>query len=119
MSWVTDSFRIKALKAGYIVDPEADDMVSDLDATQVVATSNPILGKAISRGWFYALPTAFPTLVNPAQNIGSLVVYRDTGVDATSDLVLYIDSARSLPFRFTGGTVYVVWQVGERGVFRL
>ncbi len=118
LNWLTQDFRIAALKTGYSVDEDSADYLSDLDDTQIVATSDLVTGKSMARGWFYALPTRFAALTSP-NSVGSLAVYRDTGVAATSDLVLYIRSARSMPFTFTGGAVYVLWQIGDRGIFRL
>ncbi len=118
LSWTAGTWRVAALKQGYTLNPELADYLSDVDVVQRVAISNPITGRSMSKGWFLASPTLFPTTVD-ANLVGSLVVYRDTGVEATSDLVIYIRDARSMPFRFTGGSVYVVWQVGNSGVFRL
>lgn len=118
LDWTAGTWKIVALAAGYTLDVTTASVLSDVDATKRVATSNAITGRSMSKGWFYALPTLFPLLTS-ATSVASLCVYRDTGVESTSDLVLYISDARSMPFRFTGGNVYVLWQVGDQGIFRL
>ena len=47
------------------------------------------------------------------------MLYRDTGVEATSALIAYIDTATGLPITPNGGDIIVNWDNGANKIFRL
>ena len=47
------------------------------------------------------------------------MIYRDTGTEATSPLIAYIDTATGLPITPNGGDIIVVWDDGANKIFRL
>jgi hypothetical protein len=48
-----------------------------------------------------------------------IVIFQDTGVDATSRLIAYIDSAVGLPVTPNGGNITIQWDSGANRIFKL
>jgi hypothetical protein len=58
------------------------------------------------------------TLVAVAGDVSeALIIYIHTGVESTSRLVAYIDSATGLPITPNGGNINIVWNAS--GIFQL
>jgi hypothetical protein len=50
---------------------------------------------------------------------GSFVIYRDTGVEATSQLVALFDTAINLPITPNGGDITLTWSNDTNRIFKL
>ncbi len=51
--------------------------------------------------------------------IEAIVIYRDTGTEATSPLIAYIDTATGLPITPNGGDIIVTWDNGANKIFKV
>jgi hypothetical protein len=51
--------------------------------------------------------------------VEALVIYRDTGVAATSPLILYLDTATGFTLTPDGNNVNIVWSNGGSKIFAL
>lgn len=49
----------------------------------------------------------------------ALILYKDTGIESTSALIAYIDTATGLPVIPNGGDINIVWDNGTNKIFRL
>jgi len=49
----------------------------------------------------------------------ALIIYKDTGVEATSTLIAYIDTATGLPVTPSGGPILITWDSGANKIFKL
>lgn len=49
----------------------------------------------------------------------SINIFKDTGVESTSTLVVYIDTATGLPVTPNGGNINIVWDNGTNRIFKL
>lgn len=49
----------------------------------------------------------------------SLLGYRHTGVESTSTLIFYIDTATGLPVTPSGGDITITWDSGANKIFKL
>ena len=49
----------------------------------------------------------------------ALLIYKDTGTEATSPLIAYIDTATGLPVTPNGGNITVTWDNGTNKIFKL
>lgn len=49
----------------------------------------------------------------------ALIIYKDTGTEATSPLLAYIDTATGLPVTPNGGNITVTWDSGANKIFKL
>ena len=51
--------------------------------------------------------------------INAIVIYKDTGTEATSPLIAYIDTATGLPITPNGGDIIVTWDEINSGINNL
>jgi hypothetical protein len=73
--------------------------------------------KTFANGTFDATDTT-TTGLSGANEVGAIVLYIDSGSEATSRLVLYLDSSiTGMPFTPSGGDVTVQWNAS--GIFTL
>lgn len=112
--WNTDS--IKAMFVDHADDtPVAatDDFIDDiLSAARVPALGScPALGTvtigSVGAGVVDAADTVFTSLNGDPSE--SLILFQDTGSEATSDLLCFWDTATGLPLTPNGGNVTVTW----------
>lgn len=93
--------------------PATDDFIDDiLSAARVPAiASAPALGTktvgTVAAGVFDAADTTFTAL--SGDQVESLILFKDTGSEATSKLIAFWDTATGLPLTPNGGDVTVAW----------
>lgn len=116
------SLTIKAMFVDHADDTPViatDNFIDDIaSAARVPALGScPTLGTkttgTIAAGVFDAADTVFSTLSGDQSE--SLILFEDSGVEATSDLLAYWDTASGLPVTPTGANVTVVWS--SSGIF--
>lgn len=105
--------------ATYSVDLTADEFLSSIPAGERVATSGNLASKTFTNGVFDCQDVVF-TAVSGDQ-CEAVVIYNDTGLDTTSELIAYIDntSATGLPVTPNGGNITIAWDNGANKVFKL
>lgn len=109
------SVTVKAMFVDHADDtPTAtDDFIDDiLSAARVPAIAScPTLGTktngSVAVGTFDAADTTFTSL--SGDQAESLILFEDSGSEATSDLLARWDTATGLPLTPSGGNVTVVW----------
>lgn len=96
-----------------------DNFIDDIaSAARVPAIGScPTLGSktlgTVAAGVFDAADTVFTALTGDASE--SLILFEDSGVEATSDLIAFWDTATGLPLTPNGADVTVVWNAS--GIF--
>lgn len=101
--WVNDTIKVALLSATYVYS-DAHDFHNDLSG--IVAT-HTLTGKSNSLG---ILDADNPVLViAPSSPITQAVIYKDSGVSATSPLMFFLDSANGLPFTPDGSELELEW----------
>jgi len=114
---LTDDIKV-LLTRGYVPTAATDRYLAIIaGASQVASTAN--LGtKTFALGVFAAAATTFGVVAAGAA-CQALVVYRDTGVAATSELLCYIDTGYTgLPVTPDGiNSITITWPVG--GIFAI
>ncbi len=88
------------------------EFVSDLTGGGIVQRSSGLASKTVTSGTFDAADILLPGVTG--LTIDSVIVYKDTGSDATSVLVCWLDVT---PFSPTGGDITVIWSVS--GIFAI
>ena len=48
-----------------------------------------------------------------------IIIYKDTGTEATSPLIAMIDTATGLPITPNGGDIIVTWDNGVNKIFKV
>lgn len=84
----------------------------------VVATSAGLAGKSIALGVFDADNLTF-SAVGSGSTVAAIVLFKDTGVSATSPLIAYLDTGSNLPIPTNGGDIVIAWSDGASKIFAL
>lgn len=94
-----------------------DDNLDDITAPARVATSSAFTATTATDGVADAADVTM--LAVTGDQFESLVIYKDTGVESTSRLIAYIDTATGLPLTPNGGDITVAWDNGANKIFKL
>lgn len=107
-----------ALVRGYAFSA-AHKFVSDLTgAGGSVVASSALTSKTYTSGVLDAADVTFSAVASGTA-CSCLVVYNNTGTDAASRLLAFIDTATGLPVTPNGGDVDVAWDNGSNKIFKL
>lgn len=74
-----------------------------------------LTSKIVTNGTFDAADTVFPSVSGASAE--AVLLYVDTGADATSRLIEFIDTATGLPVTPSGGDITIAWDAS--GIFSL
>lgn len=97
--------------------PATDEDLADIAAGARVATSGNFASKTLTGGVFDAADVTLTAVTGDP--FESIVIYKDSGVAATSTLIVFIDTATGLPLTPNGGDVVVQWDSGASKIFAL
>jgi hypothetical protein len=103
--------------ADYTVNLATHEFLADIPAGGRVATSANLAGKTTAGGVFDANDVTFTAVTGDP--FESYVIYKDTGVEATSPLIAYYDTATGLPTTPNGGDITLAWDNGANKIFAL
>lgn len=101
----------------YAVDIDVDEFLDSIPVGDRIATSVNMTAKTSTLGVFDAADINFPTVTGDPSE--AVVIYKDTGVAATSPLIAYIDTATGLPVTPNGGDIDITWDSGINKIFKL
>jgi hypothetical protein len=121
IDWLNDEIRPMLVNTSlYTVDINVDEFLSDIPVgAQVTPVSDcPILGNKTSTLGVANASGATYTAVSGA-TCGALVLFKNTGVQGTSPLIAYIDTATGLPVAPNGGPIAIQWDTGTNKIFKL
>lgn len=93
----------------------AHQFLTDLPAPARIGSAVTLASKTFVNGVFDAADIEFPAV--SGVTVEALILAISTGVESTSRLVLYVDTATGLPFAPSGVAQPVVWNVS--GIFAL
>lgn len=117
IDWVADTIKAVLVDtADYAVDLAAHDFLDDVAALSRVATGT-LASKTASAGVADAADLTFSTVTGDISE--ALIIYKDSGVEGTSQLIAYIDTATGLPVTPNGGDIVVQWDAGANRIFKL
>jgi hypothetical protein len=116
IDWLVDDIKVVLVKSTYTFD-DTDEFIADIGATTNGESAN--LGtKTSTDGVADAADTSLTATGAVACN--AIILFKDTGNDATDLLIAYFDTATGLPFTpSAGGTVNIVWDNGANKIFKL
>ena len=111
----SDTIRIALVDTGTYTF-NANDQYSSSVSSAVVGTPGALTSKTTTNGVFDAADVTFTSV--SGSSVEALVVYKDTGVAATSPLIAWIDTVSSgLPVTPNGGDIDV--QFNASGIFAI
>jgi hypothetical protein len=117
IDWVADTIKVVLVDAAdYTVNLSTHDFLDDVTAGARVATAT-LASKTATAGVADAADTTFSTVSGDVSE--ALVIYKDSGVESTSQLIAYIDTATGLAVTPNGGDIVVQWDSGANKIFKL
>lgn len=118
IDWSADNFKVVLVDAAdYTVNLATHEDLADVPGAARVATSGNLTSKTSTAGVADAADVTFSAVTGDESE--ALLIYQDTGVEGTSRLVAYIDSATGLPVTPNGGDITVTWDNGANKIFKL
>lgn len=101
----------------YTVDLVNHDFFNDVAAAGRVAISGALSSKTVTAGVFDAADVTLSAVSGDPSE--SIIIYKDTGTESTSNLIAYIDTATGLPITPNGADINIVFDNGANKIFKL
>ena len=119
IDWVADDIRCILVDTGaYTVDIDVHDNLDDLPAGARIATSAAsLVNKSAVLGVADADDLTFPLV--SGTTVEALVLYLHTGVEGTSKLICFLDTATGFTLTPSGGDVIIAWSNAANKIFKL
>jgi phage tail sheath gpL-like len=118
LNWSTDTIKcILVDTAAYTINASTHEFLSDIAAGARIAGPVTLTGKATTGGAADATDATF-SLVSGA-SVEMIVIYKDTGSEASSPLIAAIDTATGLPITPNGGDIIITWDNGTNKIFKV
>lgn len=109
LGWVTGNIKALLVSALYVPNLATDEFVSTIVASGgILKRSSNFTTKTDTAGVMNADTITFPLVASG--NVGKyVVIYRDTGVDATSELIICDDTGQNFPVTTDGNDISCQW----------
>jgi hypothetical protein len=115
---LTGTVRAVLIDAADYTYSAAHEFLTSVIAGARVGTPQTLGTKTFTDGVFDAADITFPTVTGDPSE--AILLYIDTGVEATSRLVAYLDTGfTGLPVTPSGGDITVAWDNGTNRIFRI
>jgi hypothetical protein len=119
LNWLSGAYRAVLLPDSYNPDFE-DEFLSDIFEGVRIAISDPISSRTAANGVASSAAITFGMLLDgrPASKV---IIFKDTTVEATSDLVCFVDSEELVgaPLSLIGFEYFFIPNEVNGGIFRL
>lgn len=113
----SDTIKVALLSSAYSPNLITDEFHSGISAN-ILGTPQTLGSKTITLGVFDAADITFAA-VTAGSTASRLVIYKDTGLSASSPLLAVIDTITGFPLATNGGDIQVVWDSGANKIFSL
>lgn len=118
IDWDTDDIRAILIDTGaYTVNLATHANLDDVAAASRIAVSAALGTKTVVDGVADAADVTFTAVTGVS--VEAIVLYKHTGVEATSRLIAYIDTATGLPVTPNGGDIKITWADTASKIFKL
>lgn len=117
LNWLSDDMKSMLIdRDAYTPNFDTHMYLSDVPGVSRMTPGVLLTGKTTTGGAARANNCTFTSV--SGTTIESILIYKDTGVEGTSRLVAWLDTATGLPITPNGGDIIVVWDTGANGIFR-
>lgn len=117
-NWLTDTIKVLLVStSAYTVNPSTHKFLSDISGSARIAGPITLTGKTTAGGAADANDATFAAVSGGA--IGAIVIYVDTGSEATSPLLAFLDTATGLPITPNGGDIIITWDNGTNKIYKV
>lgn len=118
INWMTDTVKVILVStSAYTPQTAVHQYLADVPVSSRIAGPVTLTAKATTGGAADAADCTFSSV--SGATINAIVIYKDTGTEATSPLIAYIDTATGLPITPNGGDIIVTWDNGVNKIFRV
>lgn len=118
INWMTDTIKVILVDTGaYTPQTGIHQYLSDIPTSARIAGPVTLTSKATTGGAADAADCTFVSVTG--NSIEAIIIYADTGVEATSPLIAFIDTATGLPITPNGGDIIVTWDNGTNKIFKV
>lgn len=118
LSWTGDTIKAVLVNAAnYTVNTTTHQFLSTIAATARVAASGAFSSLTATNGVADAADVTFSTV--SGDTVNAIVVYKDSGVEASSPLIAYIDTGTGLPITPGGANIVITWDNGANKIFAI
>ena len=117
INWMTDTVKVILVDTGaYTPQTSIHQYLADIPVSARIAGPVTLTAKATTGGAADAADVTFTSV--SGTSIEAIIIYIDTGTEATSPLIAYIDTATGLPITPNGGDIIVTWDEKINDFFR-
>lgn len=114
----SDTIKCQLIDTNDYTYAATDDYLADVAAAARVGTAVTLSSKTVTDGVFDAADITFSTVTGDVSE--ALLIYKDSGSEASSNLIALLDTAQSgLPVTPNGGDIDVTWDNGASKIFAL
>jgi len=103
--------------ADYTVNLATHQDLADVASAGRVSTTAALAGKSVTGGVFDATDSVFASATGDQSE--AVIIYFDSTVEATSTLIVYIDSGTGLPVTPSGADINLLFDNGANKIFKL
>jgi hypothetical protein len=115
IAFLTDTIKVALVATAYTFS-SSDEFVTALGAN-IVARSSALASKTTTNGVLNANSPVISAVTGSV--VSYVVLYKDTGSDATSELLVYWDTGTGIPLTPNGGDVSVNFDTGPNKIAAL
>jgi hypothetical protein len=116
IGWTTNNVKLLAVNANYVPN-EAHQYVSQINPAAIVARTANMANKTATDGFARGSPVTLFSLLSNSE-VEGVILYIDSGDDATSVLLAYVDDGIAFPFMPLGFDYAFAYDSIEGGFFR-
>lgn len=95
-----------------------DNDIAEIPVAARIANTG-LTSKTTTDGVFDAADITFPVVPSNANSMAYLVIWRNSGTEANSQLLAVFDTATGLPVTPNGGDINITWSAGAAKIFSL
>lgn len=118
LNWLTDTIKVILVDTGaYTPQTAVHQYVADIPISARIAGPVTLTSKTTTGGAADAADVTFTSVTGPS--IEAIIIYMDSGTEATSPLIAFIDTATGLPITPNGGDIIVTWDNGTNKIFKV
>ncbi len=118
INWMTDTIKCILYDTGFApINTSMAQYISDVGVGGRIAGPVTLTSKATTGGAADAADCTFTSVTGAS--IEAIIIYKDTGIESSSPLIAYIDTATGLPITPNGGDIIVTWDNGTNKIFKV
>ena len=117
INWEADTIKAVLVDSGAYTFSAAHQFISDVPSGARISSIQTLSGKTATDGACDANDLTFPSV--SGASIEVIIIFKDTGTEATSPVLANIDSGTGLPITPNSGDIIVTWDNGINKIFRV